>query len=321
LTVNRDLPQGDGVCAVAGGAGPSWRARPSAEITVARSRALLRSRASSAPTTEWISTLPSNTRGHSAAMLALVAVHCRSTLPVGHARGESMRVRPCSPTSTSSSRRRDESPARRRDDSDPGKPFPSGCKTNMMTPQAKALRVPVLRPHVVSVEPPTDDAHSRRPRRRPARTPGPPPGASKPPAPPPHLLRRRRRPIQDERPRSLMGDPLSLTLSRFAGRGTGAEPRGESQISSGARAGGERFSLDRRGLSAAGVSGSVKENVVPASAYAVDPDRAAALRLDQALRDVEAQAPSPCAPSPHRLPEAFEDVGAHAGGDPGPAVR
>ena len=69
------------------------------------------------------------------------------------------------------------------DDSDPGKPFPSGCKTNMMTPQAKALEF-LFFDLTSCVEPPTTNP-TPPPPAPPGSTPGPPPGASKPPAPPP----------------------------------------------------------------------------------------------------------------------------------------
>ncbi len=69
------------------------------------------------------------------------------------------------------------------DDSDPDKPFPMGCKTNAMTPQAKALEflffdlTSCVEPPMTTPQPPIVPP--------PGMTMGPPPGAGKPPAVPP----------------------------------------------------------------------------------------------------------------------------------------
>jgi hypothetical protein len=69
------------------------------------------------------------------------------------------------------------------DDSDPSKPFPSGCKTNMMSPQAKALEflffdlTSCVEPPGTMPQPPIVPP--------PGTTTGPPPPTMKPPAPPP----------------------------------------------------------------------------------------------------------------------------------------
>ena len=83
------------------------------------------------------------------------------------------------------------------DDSDPSKPFPSGCKANMMTPQAKALEF-LFFDLSSCVEPPT--AMPQPPIVPPPGTPtqppptlGRPPAVPPPPPPPPP-------PIQDSRP-------------------------------------------------------------------------------------------------------------------------
>jgi hypothetical protein len=69
------------------------------------------------------------------------------------------------------------------DDSDPGKPFPSGCKTNMMTPQAKALEF-LFFDLTSCVEPPTTTPVP--PIVPPPGAPtGPPPSVMRPPAVPP----------------------------------------------------------------------------------------------------------------------------------------
>jgi hypothetical protein len=69
------------------------------------------------------------------------------------------------------------------DDSDPGKPFPSGCKTNMMSPQAKALEF-LFFDLTSCVEPPNNMPQPPIPQ-PPGMTTGPPPGTSRPPAVPP----------------------------------------------------------------------------------------------------------------------------------------
>jgi hypothetical protein len=69
------------------------------------------------------------------------------------------------------------------DDSDPGKPFPSGCKTNLMTPQAKALEF-LFFDLTSCVEPPTTNP-TPPPPVPPGMTTGPPPPTSRPPTPPP----------------------------------------------------------------------------------------------------------------------------------------
>jgi hypothetical protein len=69
------------------------------------------------------------------------------------------------------------------DDSDPGKPFPSACKTNMMTPQAKALEF-LFFDLSSCVEPPNSMPQPPIPQ-PPGTTTGPPPSTAKPPAVPP----------------------------------------------------------------------------------------------------------------------------------------
>jgi len=69
------------------------------------------------------------------------------------------------------------------DDSDPSKPFPSGCKTNMMSPQAKALEF-LFFDLTSCVEPPTK-MPTAPPPMPPGGTMGPPGPTGKPPAPPP----------------------------------------------------------------------------------------------------------------------------------------
>jgi hypothetical protein len=69
------------------------------------------------------------------------------------------------------------------DDSDPSKPFPSGCKTNMMTPQAKALEF-LFFDLTSCVEPPTTMPQPPIPQ-PPGTTTGPPTPSSTPPAVPP----------------------------------------------------------------------------------------------------------------------------------------
>ncbi len=69
------------------------------------------------------------------------------------------------------------------DDSDPDKPFPSGCKTNMMSPQAKALEF-LFFDLTSCVEPP-NKMPTAPPPMPPGATMGPPGPAGKPPAPPP----------------------------------------------------------------------------------------------------------------------------------------
>ena len=66
------------------------------------------------------------------------------------------------------------------DDSDPDKPFPSGCKTNMMSPQAKALEF-LFFDLTSCVEPPNTMPQPPIPQ-PPGMTTGPPPGAGRPPA-------------------------------------------------------------------------------------------------------------------------------------------
>jgi len=69
------------------------------------------------------------------------------------------------------------------DDSDPDKPFPSGCKTNMMSPQAKALEF-LFFDLTSCVEPPTKMPTAPIPQ-PPGMTTGPPGPTGKPPAVPP----------------------------------------------------------------------------------------------------------------------------------------
>ena len=69
------------------------------------------------------------------------------------------------------------------DDSDPDKPFPSGCKPNMMSPQAKALEF-LFFDLTSCVEPPNTMPQPPIPQ-PPGMTTGPPPGAGRPPAVPP----------------------------------------------------------------------------------------------------------------------------------------
>ena len=69
------------------------------------------------------------------------------------------------------------------DDSDPTKPFPSGCKPSMMSPQAKALEF-LFFDLTSCVEPPTTNP-TPPPPPPPGSTPGPPPGTAQPPAVPP----------------------------------------------------------------------------------------------------------------------------------------
>jgi hypothetical protein len=90
------------------------------------------------------------------------------------------------------------------DDSDPGKPFPSGCKTNMMSPQAKALEFlffdltscvepptktptapPPQPPGLPSTPPPTTPVPPPVPPGTPPTTTPPPPPVPPPPPPPP----------------------------------------------------------------------------------------------------------------------------------------
>ena len=76
------------------------------------------------------------------------------------------------------------------DDSDPGKPFPSGCKTNLMTPQAKALEF-LFFDLSACVQPDTDRPvpppvpPPGTPSTPPSATPVPPPVPPPPPPPPP----------------------------------------------------------------------------------------------------------------------------------------
>jgi hypothetical protein len=69
------------------------------------------------------------------------------------------------------------------DDSDPSKPFPMGCKTNMMTPQAKALEF-LFFDLTSCVEPPDKMPTPPIPQ-PPGTTTGPPPTTSRPPVVPP----------------------------------------------------------------------------------------------------------------------------------------
>jgi hypothetical protein len=69
------------------------------------------------------------------------------------------------------------------DDSDPSKPWPSGCKTNMMSPQAKALEF-LFFDLTSCVEPPNTMPQPPLPQ-PPGMTTGPPPPTSTPPPIPP----------------------------------------------------------------------------------------------------------------------------------------
>ena len=286
-----DVPQGHGAGAVAHG--PVVNGEPDARDAARWPASNTRSRRSTPADDEWIY-LPSNPRDAHGARSSTSASTRRSARPRRCSAG-----RQCSPTSTSEVGRRHGAGG---DDSDPGKPFPTGCKTNMMTPQAKALEF-LFFDLTSCVEPP-NRCRSRRSRRRRARRPG---------------RRRRRQAARGAAATSSSAAPQSQDDPRRRRAAL------SSSLRAGARLGGGRLRhrprarrRRRRGLrgSSRGASGSVNENVVPAAVGAVDGDRTA-LRLDQALGDVEAQ-PLALAGGLLRLPEPFEDSGPQRRRDPGP---